>query len=423
MSFRAIITRVLALAVAAPIGGVAVLAATAAPAAASADPASTVVTTGASGFRLTTDMSSLTAGLNLISGELSAKRRTVDWVMQHANRDRGVLTCAPEVYGAVATSVVGFCWDGSGTSSDDNGGSWIPQGITTTRDALGANEYDGHQVVGVSWYRSGQSRLSLVDWDADWADTYRHLLFVEPTNTTYRYKNADTHAGGLMWYGDLLWVADSTNKGFRIFDTRHIYSADTTGFCATSTGRYWDGSYGGYRYCASGYAYIVPQVGWVRLASTSSYLRISTISLDRSTVPDSFVVSEFATPDDDLPQTDEPGSSNRLHPRVVRWDLNSSTRLPATGTASEALSTNIQKMQGVASRYGTWYFASSNGSQPGVLRRWDPSISGGAVRKAGWVIGAESLSYWGGTEDLLWTCTEHAGQRIVIGASINSLPF
>jgi hypothetical protein len=34
---------------------------------------------------------------------------------------------------------------------------------------------------GVSWYYENQSRLTLVDWDADWDNKYRHLLFVEPT--------------------------------------------------------------------------------------------------------------------------------------------------------------------------------------------------------------------------------------------------
>lgn len=383
------------------------------------DSASTVNDIDASGFRLTTNMQSLQEPLRLVDVALGAQKRTVSWIMDHANRDRTAL-CHPEVYASVFLQGAldgGFCWDTSGTTSNDDDGAWIPQGITTTRDALGANEYDGHQLIGISWYYETQSRLTLVDWDADWENKYRHVLFVEPTGGTGLFKDANTHAGGLMWYGDLLYVADSTNKGFRIFNFNNIYSADTSAFCASRTGKVYDGGLGGYRYCGSGYALIMVQVGWVTLSSSSKYLRLSTLSLDRSTAPDTFVIAEYSDPS--KPRSDEDTSSNRYHPRVVRWELDAATRLPAASTAVDALSTNIMRMQGVTSRYGKHYFASSNGILPGTLRSWDATSD--TVRKAGWVIGAESLSYWGGSPDLIWTCTEHANQRVVMAARAGDL--
>jgi hypothetical protein len=384
------------------------------------DTASTVDPIDPSGFELTTDMQSLQGPLGLVDSALASQKRTVDWVMDHANRDRAPLTCHPEVYFLVSTQGAldgGFCWDPSGTTSNDDDGPWIPQGITTTRDALGANEYDGHQLVAVSWYYEDQSRLSLIDWDADWDNTYRHLLFVEPTGGSGLFKNANTHAGGVMWYGDLLYVADSTNKGFRIFDFDNLYATDTNAFCSDRVGKVYDSALGGYRYCASGYAYMMVQVGWVKLSSSSKHLRLSTISLDRSTSPDSFVIAEYSDPN--KPRSDDDNSNNRYHPRAVRWELDSTSRLPAAGRAVAALSTNIMRMQGVTSRYGTHYFASSNGALPGFLRSWTQASD--TVRKTDWVIGAESLSYWGGSPDLIWTCTEHENGRVVIAARVGDL--
>jgi hypothetical protein len=386
---------------------------------AAVDSSSTVDDIDERGFQLTTDMQSLQGPLGMVDAALAAKKRTVDWVMTYANRDRAAL-CHPDVYWPVYLQGAlesGFCWDPSGTTSNDDDGPWVPQGITTTRDALSANEYDGHQLVAVSWYYENQSRLTLVDWDADWENTYRHILFVEPTGTSSLFKNATTHAGGVMWYGDLLYVADSTNEGFRIFNFNNIYSADTNAFCADRVGKVYDSGIGGYRYCGSGYAYIMVQVGWVTLSSTSKYLRLSTISLDRSTSPDSFVIAEYSNPSD--PRSDADDSRNRYHPRVVRWQLDATTRLPAASTASDALSTNIMRMQGVTSRNGVHYFASSNGGTPGFLRSWDKASD--IVRKTDWVIGAESLSYWGGSPDLIWTCTEHPNQRIVMAARVGDL--
>ncbi|HWN70255.1 MAG TPA: hypothetical protein VNM90_21595 [Haliangium sp.] len=369
---------------------------------------------------LTTDMQTLQEPARLVDAALASKKRTVDWVMDYANRDRAPLTCHPDVYLLVSTQGAldgGFCWDPSGTTSNDDDGPWIPQGITTTRDALGANEYDGHQLIGVSWYYEDQSRLTLVDWDADWDNKYRHILFVEPTGGAGLFKNANTHAGGIMWYGDLLYVADSTNKGFRIFGFDNIYSADTNAFCEDTVGKVYDSALGGYRYCASGYAYMMVQIGWVKLSSNSRHLRLSTISLDRSTAPDTFVIAEYSDPS--KTRSDAEDSNNRYHPRAVRWELDATSRLPAASMAVDALSTNIMRMQGVTARYGKHYFASSNGSLPGALRSWDQTSD--TVRKTDWVIGAESLSYWGGSPDLIWTCTEHENGRVVIGARVSDL--
>jgi hypothetical protein len=121
------------------------------PAHAGVDAASTVDPIDPSDFELTTDMQSPQGPLGQVDSALASRKRTVDWVMDHANRDRAALTCHPDVYALVYAQGAldgGFCWDPSGTTSNDDDGPWIPQGITTTRDALGDNEYDGHQLIG-----------------------------------------------------------------------------------------------------------------------------------------------------------------------------------------------------------------------------------------------------------------------------------
>src|SRR5262245_27688885 len=137
----------------------------------------------------------------------------VHTVMDNANHDR---TGLPSSF-SVAGLETGFRFD-SGDNSDCTN---YPQGITTSRDAVGtanSGNYDGHQLVVVSWYTkdscSGsqeRSRITLVDWDATYPNKYRKVLLVEPTGnaTTPNFKDIPIHAGGVSWYGDYLYVADT----------------------------------------------------------------------------------------------------------------------------------------------------------------------------------------------------------------------
>jgi hypothetical protein len=360
-------------------------------------------------FTLTTDMTSLAGYVAALDLALSSRRRTVDQVMQAANRDRGAL-CNSSAYQPAldrwGSSVQGFCWN----DGDDAADHWYPQGITSTRDALDAGQYDNHQLVATTWYHKPENdttgspnkgiRLSLVDWDADWANTYRHLLLVEPVAGS-NYKAIPIHAGGAFWYGDLLYVAD-TGTGFRIFDFRKIYSVDTGR--PTAIGRQSDGTYH-----AADYAYVMPQVGWVRNAGAS--LRYSFASLDRATTPDSMVVGEWT------PDTSETS-------RVVRFPLDYTDRLPvqeADGKSygKEAYSTGFLSMQGVVARDGRFWFSSSAGGggptgNYGTLRIWNRGST--TVTAYSWTYGAEDLSYWpdAANPDAIWSLTEYPDYRAVI---------
>jgi hypothetical protein len=70
----------------------------------------------------------------------------VHTVMDNANHDRSAITDSLGLAGLVG----GFTFD----SGDNNDCTNYPQGITSTRDAVGtanSGNYDGHQLILVSW--------------------------------------------------------------------------------------------------------------------------------------------------------------------------------------------------------------------------------------------------------------------------------
>ncbi|GAA3277722.1 hypothetical protein GCM10020218_026930 [Dactylosporangium vinaceum] len=341
-----------------------------------------------------------------LNSALVAKLGTaaVHTVMDNANHDRGAITDSL----GVAGYQTGFTFD----SGDNSDCANYPQGITTSRDAVGTangGNYDGHQLVLVSWYTkdgcdgaSARSRITLVDWDATYPNKYRKILLVEATGTAAapNFRDVKVHAGGVSWYGDYLYVAD-TGHGMRVFDMRKILKTDTGG-SAEQIGRQADGS----TYYAHNYAYVLPQVGTVTAATTSGTpLAWSSISLDR--VSRSIVMNEYTCASG---CTDYP---NRA-PRAVRFPFAAgATTFAAATSASEALQLPWYRLNGVASHNGRWWFNSSGSKQ---LYYWTPAD--GAHTYA-WVSGGESISYWEDADsaDLLWSLQESVGHRNVFAVT------
>lgn len=328
----------------------------------------------------------------------------VHTVMDNANHDRMAITDSL----GIAGYQTGFRFD----DGDNNDCTNYPQGITSSRDAVGTangGNYDGHQLVLVSWYTkdgcdgaSTRSRITLVDWDADYPNKYRKILLVEATGTTAApsFTDVKVHAGGVSWYGDYLYVAD-TGHGMRVFDMRKILKTNTGG-TSDQIGRQSDGT----TYYAHNYAYVLPQVGTVTAATTSgTALSWSTISLDR--VSGSIVMTEYTCASG---CTDYP---NRA-PRAVRFPFASgATTFAASTTASQALQLPWYKLNGVASHNGRWWFNSSGAKQ---LYYWTPSTGS---KTYAWVGGGESISYWEDdtNPDLLWSLQETLGHRNVFAVT------
>ncbi|HVV19725.1 MAG TPA: hypothetical protein VHF06_09835 [Pseudonocardiaceae bacterium] len=327
----------------------------------------------------------------------------VHTVMDNANHDREPLPSSLSVAGLSG----GFRFD-SGDNSDCTN---YPQGITTSRDAVGtanSGNYDGHQLVLVSWYTKdgcdgaqSRSRITLVDWDATYPNKYRKVLLVEPTGTASapNFKDIPIHAGGVSWYGDYLYVAD-TGHGMRVFDMRKILHTNTGGTADQI------GHQSGNVYYAHNYAYVLPQIGTITSNTTSgTNLAWSSISLDR--VSKSIVMVEYTC------QSGCTSYPNRA-PRAIRFPFASgATTFAATTTASEALQLPWYNLNGVASHNNRWWFNSSGQKQ---LYYWTPA-TGAATHS--WISSGESLSYWEDDTqaDLLWTLQEGAGNRNVFAVT------
>jgi hypothetical protein len=275
----------------------------------------------------------------------------------------------------------------------------------------------------VSWYdnlddgTSKGARISFVDMANPDRPKYRHVLLVEPYLDpatggagTPTFRAVKIHAGGIMWYGDLLYVVDSAGaserNGIRIFDTRKMLKLGTNP--DTAIGRQSDGSYAAY-----GYTYVLPQSAAYdaqKPAGGEKSIAWSFISLDRSTAPDSIVVGEYGTPTDPADQK-----------RLFRWKLDATTRLlTATSnvaTASYAVQIDINEMNGATSVAGKYYIARANGNSPGNLVTWVP---GNLVKFNDEPPHAEDLSY-DKTTGFLWNLTEPIGDRYVFGRSISLL--
>lgn len=411
----------------------------AAPPAASAAP----TMLNAASFTLDQDFHAYDEPLSGLDAALAANRRDVGQVMSAANRDRQAL-CNQEAWQALrdrsGADTIGFCWQ----SGDDTTAEWYPQGLTTTRAASADGHVDGHQLVAASWYHKGVGvtspdgrcfrdpeiplsarqpvkgvRLSLADWDADFPNTYRHLLLVEPTldaagRATYRPLltggGESLHAGGVAWYGNYLYVVD-TGGGLRVFDFNRIYAVATGS--ETLVGRQPDGTYHAFNY-----GYVMPQVGRVR--PTGGGLRFSFATVDRgpAAAVKALVIGEYAEDD----------ATARTKSRLVRFPFAADARLRTgadgrTVTATVAYNTGYRQMQGVAAYDGIYWFASSNGcrggtvaSHYGTLRHWNSST--GRTAAYTWAFGPEDLSYWhdptAGVADYLWTQTEYLGNRAVV---------
>ncbi|KAF1954571.1 hypothetical protein CC80DRAFT_493705 [Byssothecium circinans] len=297
---------------------------------------------------------------------------------------------APNIKHIVASSA--YKWESSSDFNDQDTKNWYPQGITTSADAYDSGEYEGQRLQLVTWhsdhYDDGKrgARVSFVSQGGK-AKKYRHVLLVEPKGDDNFEAIKGLHAGGLTWYGNLVYVVDTTG-GLRVFDLDHLYKVDTT--IDDSIGKQSGGKYGAY-----GYKYVLPQVrsyDWQAKTGLTS-LRFSFISLDRTTTPDSILVGEY--------------HATRTDCRLVRWDIDYTNRLLKTSnniaTASQAVSHGNTKIQGAASINGKFFLTQSGGDM--ISYSWK---DGKKTTENTFPSVPEDLSYEKGVG--LWTLMEQEGE-------------
>ncbi|MER6996673.1 hypothetical protein [Streptomyces sp. NPDC000410] len=283
-----------------------------------------------------------------------------------------------------------FKWD----FDDFRDKRWRPQGITQDYDGDGRSPA---KTLLVSWYarpgaRRQGARLTVVNWSASGAITYRHALLVEPFSERDEqgevrddFGATDIHAGGIARYGNDLYIADSGKRGIRVFDLQKFFKVAR----GSGIGRQPDGK----TFHAFGYEYVLPQsfgYDWVGSAPT---LTVSQVSVDRTTESGpGLLVSEF----------DRDG-----RPRLVRWPFEDGKLRPQAEWAAAV--PGGTSTQGAVKVRSTYYLTTSRGSTTrGELRRWKESWVDGPKRRSGLNIGCEDLSYDGSGAGALWTLGEYA---------------
>ncbi|KFX85744.1 hypothetical protein V497_03717 [Pseudogymnoascus sp. VKM F-4516 (FW-969)] len=284
-------------------------------------------------------------------------------------------------------------------SGDDDTTKYYPQGISSSGDALATGVWEGHSVWAVSWYQkevaTGEKKKSRISFVDRATHKYRHVMLVEPSADD-NFKEVPVHAGGIVWYGDALYVVD-TDNGLRVFNVSNIWAVGAGDGVGkdTTTGKY----------SANNYAYVLPQMwkfDW-KAQQPSSPFRHSWVSLDRSTTPDSLIIGEYQETDVNTPI------------RAIRYSLDYTTRKLTTtanvATATWASCINILKMQGGLSWNGKFYFTRS---ATGAADLWSWIPGKAAALSRGWFpSGAEDLSYHEAKGEL-YTLTEHAKDRIIV---------
>ncbi|GAQ11761.1 hypothetical protein ALT_9082 [Aspergillus lentulus] len=313
------------------------------------------------------------------------KKVTVTQVLADANRDLQKGTAAFPMSER-------WLWN----SGDESTTKWIPQGMTSSGDALAVGTYEGKDVWLASWYQKegdANVRVSFVDRATH---KYRHVMLVEPSAAD-NFKSVPIHAGGIAWYGNALYVVD-TDHGLRVFDMDNIWKVESGDGIGKMAG-------GGYS--AANYAYVLPQTrvyNWTELQPDSKF-RHSWVALDRLDSPDTLLIGEYQTDDTSTPI------------RLVKYPLDYTTRrLRKTGstvaTASWAYCVNILRMQGGFSRNDTFYLGRSNGeNNGGDLFTWTPGEA--AVGSSYFPPGNEDLSYNEAKKEW-YSVTEWQNQRYIL---------
>lgn len=294
----------------------------------------------------------------------------------------------------------GFAWDDRDGSTD----RWWPQGITTSADAYGHDEsagtFGGRDVLLTSWYAHGRwgrrllgSRITVAT-DIDTASpAYRHVLLVEPVRVgpVHLFRPVRVHAGGIVWYGDHLFVAGS-GAGIRVFRLDDITRVRN-------------------RARSRGYRYVLPQASAYAAEQDPDHapLTYSFLSLDRGVEVDSLVAGEYGTKD-------------ASHHRLVRYPLDRGTQLlrgdeHGRSAALELHESQPARMQGATLVGETWVVTASAGEgkagdlwvgRPGHLHRHRGVLP----------TGPEDVAHWPQRHQV-WSLSEWPGRRWVFGVDVD----
>ena len=399
-----------------------------------------IVATGTGQFTLTSvDLD--TAAIRVAVDDANARgallgNRTMTQVLAGANRTLAYKTASActSAKASIATlddaahHVGAWCFDSgdqdAGRSLDSS--DWVPQAVASSNEAA-VGGYTGPSAVAVTWYQPRpdhtagaaddpqNDRVTFINTPASGdSATYRHVLLVEPVveNGVLNLRRVKMHAGGVAWYGNLLYVA-STGGGIRAFDVRRIFAVHTDkDLVGLDTATPSDPNLYG-----ESFAYAILQVASYKKTdaacnrsptAVNTGLCFSGVTVNRSASPVSLISYEYRTQAEMV--------AAKVGARIVQWPLDNATDLLARAAdglvhSGKLFVTPTYQVQG-ASIAGATFFLSTSQSGGTFYREVDGD--GVAPDKSAWVQGAETVS-WFTTSfgDRLWSMTEVPGRRML----------
>jgi hypothetical protein len=247
-------------------------------------------------------------------------------------------------------------------------------------------------------------------------------LLVEPISDGAQpdFKPIQTHAGGIVWYGDFLYVTAAQDLlVFRMSDLMDLHAQPSSVGAAelrarassttlrdamehdredAPTTRYGRRKSG--RYTAGDFRYILPLLGRYELSDDSAYKsHFDSLGLDRSTDPPRLVSARWRKSASELGKT-----------IICFWDLDSDVGRSRWEAACVVLSNELY-IQGIHARGTTvWLFLSEQGDIHRLLRR---EIDGSFWQESSWNWPryGECLTY-APQSDHLWNVLEEPGNRV-----------
>lgn len=115
------------------------------------------------------------------------------------------------------------------TTGDNAVVMWYPQAITGTADSTSSGTVDGQTALAISWYHKGKKGVRIGFHNDKNEYVYALLVLPKQTEEGVSYDALEgLHAGGMFWYGDKLYVVD-TSEGLRVFDMGKIMQVTEDG--------------------------------------------------------------------------------------------------------------------------------------------------------------------------------------------------
>jgi hypothetical protein len=277
-----------------------------------------------------------------------------------------------------------YCWDAADTRG------WRAGAVTTSADADDDGHWGEHRVILSGWTRDtgrsakpGLARLAVVDATDPARLTYAWATLVVPVDGGRNYRGLSSRISGMVWYQGKLLVTAA--DGLYVYDMHRI---QRTTVDSGAVGRVKGG------WAARGARWVLPAVGSYRLTGRTA--RPATISLDRSTAPDSLVASRRLPADSDRTTLlwRYAFSGDPVRAGLLATD--------AAGRAvpEQAYETRTDGVGGVLSYRSQWYLAGSADAPDGHGTLWRQNTRKAQAVRCGadesnhcWTARAGSLSY------------------------------